>query len=427
MKRLLFALAGFATLVHANSTEAAKPTSAPANYEDYLTAAQSDFRNYDFESASANLKKYAAGLKKAKESTTKHDLLLSKIEKAEGFLSRVEKIAVIDSISVPRQDFYNAVKLNRSAGRFIDSDELKNEINVETAVSPAYSSENGDILLWTAMTEASTDEEGNEIEPRAAIYESLTLSDGNRGEASMLDIATDGNILSPFMMADGQTLYFASDGKESIGGYDIFVTKRDPVTGEFFTPSNLGFPFNSPSDDLLMAFDEQEGVGWWATDRHDFEGENVTLYVFIPSEVRENYDPEETDAVAMARMDDFRSTWGENDYTELASRVRNITIDEDESTPDFIFPITRGVVYTSYEDFQSEAAADAMEKYIEALDSAAETEIRLSDLRKEWKIKPSEVRRKEILRLEQEMLRHDSEIRQLKNNVLRIELKTLQN
>ena len=60
----------------------------------------------------------------------------------------------------------------------------------------------------------------------------------------------------PFMLSDGITLYYAAQGEESIGGYDIFVTRYDMDEKKFLYPENLGMPFNSPANDYMLAIDE---------------------------------------------------------------------------------------------------------------------------------------------------------------------------
>lgn len=53
---------------------------------------------------------------------------------------------------------------------------------------------------------------------------------------------------SPYLSADG-TLYFASRGHNSMGGYDIFASKYDSVARRWARPENLGSPINTPDDD----------------------------------------------------------------------------------------------------------------------------------------------------------------------------------
>ena len=54
-----------------------------------------------------------------------------------------------------------------------------------------------------------------------------------------------------FMIPDGKTMYFSSKGYGSMGGYDIFKTTLE--NGKWSTPENLGYPVNSPDDDVYFA------------------------------------------------------------------------------------------------------------------------------------------------------------------------------
>ena len=54
-----------------------------------------------------------------------------------------------------------------------------------------------------------------------------------------------------YMHIDGRTMYIASQGHESIGGYDIFVSYR--TQGSWSKPINMGYPINTPYDDFFFA------------------------------------------------------------------------------------------------------------------------------------------------------------------------------
>lgn len=54
-----------------------------------------------------------------------------------------------------------------------------------------------------------------------------------------------------YMHIDGKTMYLASQGHESIGGYDIFVSKK--IQGGWSKPENMGYPINTPYDDFFFA------------------------------------------------------------------------------------------------------------------------------------------------------------------------------
>jgi outer membrane protein OmpA-like peptidoglycan-associated protein len=54
-----------------------------------------------------------------------------------------------------------------------------------------------------------------------------------------------------YLHIDDETMYLASEGHESIGGYDIFVSKK--VQGQWTKPVNMGYPINTPYDDFFFA------------------------------------------------------------------------------------------------------------------------------------------------------------------------------
>lgn len=56
---------------------------------------------------------------------------------------------------------------------------------------------------------------------------------------------------SVYIHPDGYTMYFSSQGHNSIGGYDIF--KAELVNGQWSNPVNMGYPINTPYDDLFFA------------------------------------------------------------------------------------------------------------------------------------------------------------------------------
>ncbi len=65
-----------------------------------------------------------------------------------------------------------------------------------------------------------------------------------------LPISTDGDERSPFIAADGETLYFASDGYKGFGGLDIYkVSLSDAIAGTKPKIYNVGSPFNTASND----------------------------------------------------------------------------------------------------------------------------------------------------------------------------------
>lgn len=74
----------------------------------------------------------------------------------------------------------------------------------------------------------------------------------NFGAATVLsEVNTKFNDGPIYLAIDGKTMYIASQGHESLGGYDIFVSHRDQ--GTWTKPKNLGYPINTPYDDFFFA------------------------------------------------------------------------------------------------------------------------------------------------------------------------------
>ena len=97
------------------------------------------------------------------------------------------------------------------------------------------------------------------------------------------------------------TLYYGAKGPESIGGYDIFVTRYDMDERKFLYPENIGMPFNSLANDYLYAIDEINNIGWFVSDRHQPEGK-VCIYIFIPNTTRKTYDFNNIDQEKLTRL-----------------------------------------------------------------------------------------------------------------------------
>ncbi|RME19452.1 MAG: hypothetical protein D6799_01240 [Bacteroidetes bacterium] len=62
-------------------------------------------------------------------------------------------------------------------------------------------------------------------------------------------INTKGHERTPFIHSDSETLYFSSDGHFGFGGFDIFYSRKNE-NGEWTEPENIGSPINTPSDEL---------------------------------------------------------------------------------------------------------------------------------------------------------------------------------
>jgi outer membrane protein OmpA-like peptidoglycan-associated protein/tetratricopeptide (TPR) repeat protein len=77
-------------------------------------------------------------------------------------------------------------------------------------------------------------------------------------------INTPGNEKAPFMHSDSETLYFSSDGHPSVGGFDIYLARKNEK-GEWIEPKNIGYPINSEGDEIGFFVSTDGKYGYFAS------------------------------------------------------------------------------------------------------------------------------------------------------------------
>lgn len=207
-------------------------------------------------------------------------------------LAATQRVLFIDSMVVPKNDFYSHIPLSAECGRMLQKGGVGQ-----------YTSELGDRRVEAVI------QQGDSVAH-------LATSDFIGGEWTApvpVKGIGDDDANYPYVMPDGTTLYYAQKGEKSIGGYDIFVTRYNAASGTYLRPENIGMPFASEANDYLYVVDEPMQLGYFVTDRRQPEGK-VCIYVFIPNASRrvyqsEAYSPEQLRSLAgISRIAD---TWGD--------------------------------------------------------------------------------------------------------------------
>lgn len=373
------------------------------------------FFDYDFPSAAKYYSTVRSTRKRSAALPDELDDYERELSLARRMLDHAERIVVLDSIAVDFDDFMSAYRLPVSAGRLLTPDKLPYEESRDLA-SMAFANEGEDYMMWSEPDSLGT----------LRLREASRLVGGNWGEPVVTPetLNLDGDADFPFVTADGSTLYYASDGTGSAGGYDIFIASRDPATGEYLEPRNIGMPFNSPADDYMMAIDESNGIGWWATDRNHIPGK-LTVYVYELSDLRENIDPGDPELTALASLRDWRLTWPEDEESraaveQLRSRLAKIETGETRRR-DFTLPVRGGRVYTTYDDFSSRAAATMMRQYVEQKERYEKLRAELAQARRLYDRTPDREATRRILRMEHDAERDATTLGKLLSDIYKAE------
>lgn len=103
------------------------------------------------------------------------------------------------------------------------------------------------------------------------------------GPAKNLEaLNTKGQEVSPFIGADGVTLFFASNGHEpNVGGLDFYVARANMGDGSWSTPENLGEPINTKDNEQFITLPASGDIIYWSSTRDDLEGYQGTLDIFM--------------------------------------------------------------------------------------------------------------------------------------------------
>lgn len=334
----------------------------------------------------------------------------------ENMLENTQRVFFIDSMVVDKDNFIQHIPLPRECGTISAQQEGENTI-------AAYLNEFGNKMYYSVR-----DTMGN-----ASIYTKDKLGNDWSKPMGLTGIDNMTNPDYPFMMPDGTTFYFSQKGDDTLGGYDIFVTRYDSSTGEFLKPNNMGLPFNSSANDYMYVVDELDSLGWLVTDRFQPEGK-VCIYTFVPSKTRENFDlgeMSESEVRQFATIHSIQDTWpSEEARSEALLRLENM---KNRNTPrretaSFTFDVNDEITYHTPGDFRSSTARDMFMELLQQKERNQEYAQRLETMRERYYHADDAERasmRKSILDAEKELERQNVQILHTEKRIRNAEIMSL--
>lgn len=273
------------------------------------------------------------------------------------YLRRVENISILGYEELPKKNLLKAYKLSNNAG-VLTQDETGAII---------YTAQRGDRCVF-AMKSDSISVLGNRFRLLDEWGKADTLPD-------VVNLSTQQNY--PYCLNDGVTLYFASNDSNGMGGMDIYITRYNMATEKFTTPENLGFPFNSTGNDYMYAVDEEQGIGYFATDRFSSD-DSVRVYTFLISETKNYLHNLNTDTLALYAQ---LKLYNKADSVEVQTPE---VVDTIAAQSDIFFVLNDSTIYTSLNDFQSKEACQLYNEYIHQNSRLAAICTQLDTLRQQY-------------------------------------------
>lgn len=311
-----------------------------------------------------------------------------------------QQIIIVDSIVVNKDQFLASIRLSSECGQLMNTgaffrNQLQGTLYLNEMGNKVYFSQpdGHQQQLYTA------DKLGNEWSKPQPLQ---GLSEGI-DEASY-----------PFMLTDGLTFYFSGKGEESIGGFDIFMTRYDSRSGSFLKPENIGMPFNSEANDYMYAIDEANRIGYFVSDRRQPEGK-VCIYIFIPSDTRKTYDNSKYTEEQIRNFADIASiadTWGNGTERKAAlDRIKS-----KYATHDVPGQMVSTGDAASAVEFHSKEANSLYQKLLKEQNALDIVNSSLDMLRQKYHKANARERNRmksEILKLEEQALQLNASVKQL--------------
>lgn len=292
---------------------------------------------------------------KVRKNTVKKTVELTpEQQRFEEMLGATQQIVVFDSLLTRTANMMEHVVVNPEEGRIISYNRFFHTQDQPRGI--VFVNELGNKCIYSMA-----DAEGH-----MRLYTSDLLGDDWSTPELLKGLQDEGmtDMNYPYLMPDGQTLYFAARGGEGLGGYDIYRTRLDAESGLYLKPENIGLPFNSEGDDFLYLTSEQDSVGLFISNRRQ-HGDTLCIYAFIPSESRQVYNIEtvgEQQLSRLARLERISDTWDNKQARRSAQRrldnlmaktgSKQTNVGSQETT--FCFVIDDDRTYTRMSDFKNE-------------------------------------------------------------------------
>ena len=231
-------------------------------------------KNYQFEKALKNLRWFEKKVSRKQLEALDVQNHIAMAQNGLYLIKYIKEPSVYSKTIIDQNNFYKNYQFDDLEGKFVDRFEYFNQKKDSLAENsilyvPDFLERN-EILYFSAKNKKRGDYD---------IYRITRLTDTSWSEpenlGDVINTLFDEN--NPYLHSDGTTLYFASKGHYSIGGYDLFSSSWNWDNQEWTEPENLDFPINSPFNDILFVPSPNKKTAFFTSDRETTE-QNVIVY-----------------------------------------------------------------------------------------------------------------------------------------------------
>ena len=304
--------------------------------------------------------KYLSSLTEPNERESYIAQQMAHAEKIQRYLRRVERVAVIDSVLVPLHQMLLQCSLSPEAGR----------LQYDSLGGIGFTNQRGDHRLWSQLVDSN-----QFLLSSHRLLDTWTTSDTL---PTTINFTT--SQISPYLLNDGVTLYFAAQDSNGLGGWDIYISRYNTAKELYTAPENLGFPYNSPANEYMYIVDENQGVAYLATDRFAPQGYVHIYSLAIPEQKQYCRGMTSDSLAAYAQLRAFYKTERSDNVPSELSNPSNPSKLHDAIS----FVINDSVIYTSVDAFLSQEAKQLFMEWEQLQERLTKEQNQLEQLRMQY-------------------------------------------
>lgn len=243
--------------------------------EAYFYLGKAYHMNYDFDKAINSYQKFKDRASSAKGEEFKVDHQIRMCQNGKNLLKKFKGVKVLQKQDMSYDNFYRIYALTGLKGQLLAKPEKfmsKHDKKVNES-SIMFFPENATELYFSSY--GSKGENGKDIF-KVILLENGKWSDPiNLGSAINTPYDEDFAFLHP----ETQTLFFASTGHNSMGGYDLFKSTYDPDVASWKEAENLDFPYSTVDNDYMFVEVPGNPIAYFASDRFKGSGKTAVYKV----------------------------------------------------------------------------------------------------------------------------------------------------
>jgi hypothetical protein len=232
----------------------------------YFHLAEAYYLSYSFDKAIENYRRFTINGGNSQISKQTIEQRLIWCENGNFMLKYLYQPIVLEKIRIASNDYHMFVSQVQPEWVFVSiPNDLKTSVDkkleYESAILYPKNPKVGDKVYFSSY--GSTTSQGKDIFMIERLSDGFWSKPKNLGDPINTPFDED----FPFLAPDG-SLYFASKGHYSMGGFDIYRSIFNESANQWSTPENLGFPFSSPFDDFLYVPSLDKKSATFFTNRH---------------------------------------------------------------------------------------------------------------------------------------------------------------